>query len=172
MALLAIRSAALCACLLAAGCAGLPFGPRTPPDADVQVAAPGPDTQRPEARPDPSAAAAAPVRSTGRTADALDTTTPAERAAALTPAAAGGRDLGRTVASLGDPSEPGFWLRTPLVQDARPGQVRLASGGAAVRLELRPSGGAPGSGSQLSLAAFRALGVDLGALPDLLVLAD
>jgi hypothetical protein len=108
----------------------------------------------------------------GRTAAALDTTTPEERAAAVAPASADGRLLGTTLASLGDPAAPGFWMATPLVTAVTQGQVRHAPSGASVRLELRPSGGAPGSGSQLSLAAFRALELPLTALPELEVRAE
>ena len=108
---------------------------------------------------------------TGRTADALDTTSPEERqaAAAPAPAATPGRELGRTVASLGDPSQGGFWLATPLVTETVQGRVTHPPSGASVRLELRPSGAMVGSGSQLSLAAFRALDLPLTGLPELVV---
>ncbi|MFN3954638.1 MAG: D-galactarate dehydratase [Pararhodobacter sp.] len=108
-------------------------------------------------------AAAAPLRPQGRSADALDTTTAAERAAAAATPRSSATALGETLAGLGAPTEPGFWLRTGLVDRARPGRVEAASG-AGVAVELRPSGNAPGSGSQISLAAIRALGVPLNQL--------
>jgi len=45
-------------------------------------------------------------------------------------------------------------------------------GGGALRVELRPSGAPPGAGSQLSLAAFRALDVPLTQLLPLEVFAE
>jgi hypothetical protein len=50
-----------------------------------------------------------------------------------------------------------------------PGRVVLE--GASVNVELIPSGAAAGSGSQLSLAAFRVLGVPLTSLPEVTVFA-
>lgn len=100
------------------------------------------------------------------TAETRDAATPAERQAS---AAGGGVSLGTTVASLGDPSEAGFWLKTPLVQAASPGRVEYAGTGQAVEVELRPSGTEAGGGSQISLAAMRALGAPLTGLPELRV---
>jgi hypothetical protein len=145
-------------CLALAGCGGFGARPPAPPPATLS---PAEGTVRPAPRP-----AAA-----GRTPDALDATTPAERAAAAAPAT-GGRVLGRTLASLGDPAVPGFWLATPLVSAPAPGRVTHASGGASVRLELRPAGGPAGGGSRMSLAAFRALGLPLTALAELEVVAE
>lgn len=125
----------------------------------VDVATPGPDTPRPQSRPLDGAASMMPPRN-ARTADAFDTTTAAERVAAVQPAAVTGGTLGETVASLGSPAEPGFWLRTGLVTAIIPGRV-TTSEGASVAVELRPSGAATGSGSQLSLAALRALNLSL-----------
>ena len=131
--------------------------------------APG-DAVRPVARPGSGAAARiAPVAARG--AEAFDTTTEAERAAAIAPVPAGGQELGRVVASLGNPAEPGFWLSTALVDRPRPGTVRLGSGTSAqveAQVELRP---ASGGGAQLSLAAFRALDLGLTDLPELVVSA-
>ncbi|MFP4328309.1 MAG: hypothetical protein ACLFQL_09895 [Paracoccaceae bacterium] len=79
--------------------------------------------------------------------------------------------LGRTVASLGDPAEPGLWLETPLVTAQRPGRVELAGTGRSAEVELRPSGGAAGSGSRVSLDAMRALDAPLTGLPELQVFA-
>jgi hypothetical protein len=40
-----------------------------------------------------------------------------------------------------------------------------------VTVELRPSGGEPGSGSQISIEAMRALGISPTSLPELVVFA-
>lgn len=89
-------------------------------------------------------------------------------AAAPAPAAPSGR-LGTTVASLGSPTAGGLWLETALV-DA-PTQGRVEYNGKSVTVQLRPSGGEPGSGSQISLEAMRALGAPLTGLPELAVFA-
>ena len=72
--------------------------------------------------------------------------------------------LGTTVASLGT-TEPGLWLETPLV--SAPTQGTVEYNGETVSVQLRPSGGEPGSGSQISLEAMRALGAPLTGLPEL-----
>ena len=74
--------------------------------------------------------------------------------------------LGTTVASLGT-TDPGLWLETPLV--SAPTQGTVEYNGETVSVELRPSGGEPGSGSQISLEAMRALGAPLTGLPELTV---
>lgn len=131
------------ACLALAGCAVAPRGATERPEVRTPEAA----TVRPAARPDAPGAGDAPA---GRPA--------------------GG--LGRTLASLGDPGRPGLWMATPLVDAVTPGRVVHAASGGTVRLELRPSGGAAGAGSQLSLDAFRALGLPLTALAELEVAAE
>lgn len=157
---------------LLVGCAALPGLDRgvTLPDTPVRVVEnPEDDVQRPERRPGTAAAApAAPSRPGDRTAAAMDTTTEAERAAALAAARRGGQALGETLAGLGAPAEGGFWLRTGLVQAVRPGRV-VAASGASVGVELRPSGREPGSGSEISLAALRALELPLTSLATLQV---
>ncbi|WP_227284089.1 D-galactarate dehydratase [Boseongicola sp. H5] len=75
---------------------------------------------------------------------------------------------GETIASLGDPSEPGLWLRTPLVSTERQGRITTESG-ASVTLRLIPIAGATGAGSRISLEAMRALGVPLTDLVPLTV---
>lgn len=103
----------------------------------------------------------------GQSVAALDTTSAAERAEATAPVA-GGTSLGQTIASLGDPTEAGFWLRTPLVSAPAKGRV-VAAGGASVAVDLLPLEGAPGAGSQISLSALRVLGIALTDLPELSV---
>ncbi|QBY02803.1 hypothetical protein E2K80_14280 [Rhodophyticola sp. CCM32] len=80
-----------------------------------------------------------------------------------------GRDrAGETIASLGDPGDPGLWLRTPLVSSEQQGLV-TAQNGASVQLTLIPIAGDPGAGSQISLAAMQALNVPLTDLVTLTV---
>ncbi|EYD71280.1 hypothetical protein [Limimaricola hongkongensis] len=130
----------------------------------------------PSRAPAPSAPAAAPQQAArpapppaGASAEALDTTTPEQRAAATqAPEPAGEQRLGTTIASLGAPADPGLWIETPLVNSVTQGRVETASG-KSVKLELRPSGGAAGSGSEISLPAMRLLGVALTDLPELTV---
>ena len=99
-----------------------------------------------------------------RTVEEFDTTSAEDRASALaTPEPAGEVALGTTVASLGSPAIPGIWMETPLVSALTMGRVEID--GRSVSLELRPSGGAAGSGSQISLAAMRLLEVPLTDLP-------
>ncbi|SFR42433.1 hypothetical protein SAMN04488005_1775 [Yoonia tamlensis] len=101
------------------------------------------------------------------TVEEFDTTSADERAAATAAVADVDVRLGVTIASLGPPTAPGIWLKTPLVDAVTQGRVDY--NGTSVNLELRPSGGAPGSGSQISLAAMRLLGVPLTSLPELVV---
>jgi hypothetical protein len=122
----------------------------------------------PQPRPEAGGTSAqAPAVAPQRAAPAavLDTTTPSEKAAALA-ASATGAELGRVVVSLGNPAEPGFWLRSALVTAPQPGTVRLASG-ATAQVDLLPLAG---GGPQLSLAAYRALGLGLTDLPQVTVL--
>ena len=104
------------------------------------------------------------------TVEDFDTTTSAERDAALVeaPAAGDGR-IGTTVASLGDPGEAGFWIKTPLVSEQTTGRVVYVKSGRSVQVQLIPSGGVAGSGSQVSLAAMRLLDAPLTELPELVV---
>lgn len=166
----AARAAFLGLALLGLTACGLalPLGRDAPgatdDDVDVRVAQAGPGTARPEARPGEPAAgpltalqpAAAPPSATA--------------AGAVAAPASSGAELGRTIASLGAAAEPGQWLSTGLVTEVTPGILRHEPSGASVRVELRPSGRAPGSGSEMSLSAFRALGLSLTDLPELVVL--
>lgn len=135
-----------------AGCAALAPKP-------VEPVAPAPEV--------PVAAPAPAMGGAGKTAEALDTTTAAERAAAVAAPAAAGRELGKVSVALGPPAEPGFWLKSTLVTAPGKGRVVTASG-AAVAVDLLPGTG----GALLSLAAYRALGLDLTALPEVTVLAE
>lgn len=78
--------------------------------------------------------------------------------------------LGQTVATLGDPTRPGLWLKTPLVRVQREGQITSDSG-ASIDVTLIPTRGEPGSGSRISLAAMQALQLQLTDLANLTVIA-
>lgn len=110
-----------------------------------------------------------PPPASANTAEELDTTTEEQRAAATAaparPAEESAR-LGTTIASLGPPAEPGIWIKTPLVTSVTMGRAEAANG-QSIAVELRPSGGAAGSGSQISLAAMRLLELPLTGLPEL-----
>lgn len=81
------------------------------------------------------------------------------------------RFAGFSVTSLGDATMPGLWLETPLVNETTTGLV-VAENGRQIAVELRPTGGARGSGSRLSLEGFTALGLPLTALTTMTVLVD
>lgn len=98
-------------------------------------------------------------------AEALDTTTAAEKAEALAaPQASGERSLGKVVVALGPPAEQGIWLKTALVTKVVQGRIETAAG-KSLAVELRPGTG----GALLSLAAFQALGLSLTDLPEVAV---
>ena len=144
------------------GCALVQQADEVPaPEAEAVVAPSAPAVRPPAARPPANA----------RTVEQFDTTSVAERqaaeAAAKAQAASGqGKALGRTVASLGDATVPGLWLRTPLVSEAAMGRVVYPKTGKAVELELVPIEGAKTAGSQISLAALRVLEAPLTDLSE------
>ena len=105
--------------------------------------------------------AAPPPPPAARTVEQFDTTTEAQRVAAATPSE-GGALLGTTVASLGDPSRPGFWAETDLVTAVTTGRLVNPANGKSVEVELTP---AEGGGSRVSLAAMRLLEAPLTDLP-------
>ena len=122
-------------------------------------------TTRPQVPPPAASTAATSVlQGGGQTVAALDTTTAAEKAAAAKPVAGGGK-LGSTVASLGDATEGGFWIKTPLAKAPAKGRVVNPANGKSANVDLQPLSGG-GAGSQLSLAAMQALGLSLTDLPD------
>lgn len=137
------------------------------PGADSAAAT---DTALPRPPEVAAAVLAPPPPPAARTAEEFDTTTAEQRAAATaTPAAVSETRLGTTIATLGPPGEPGLWLETGLVTEIAMGRVEYPAAGTSVTLELRPSGGDPGAGSQISLAAMRLLGAPLTGLPELVV---
>jgi hypothetical protein len=129
--------------------------PDTPAASSAQTQAATAITRAPAPRP---TARATPAQ--------LDTTTAEQRAAAARPAERAETRLGTTVASLGNPSEGGFWIRTPLVTERSMGRIVNPANGRSAQVELIPltSGG---SGSQVSLPALQLLGVSLTDLPTL-----
>lgn len=114
----------------------------------------GPETPRPEARPEGVPGAPLSVLS-----DAAVPQAAAPVAGAL---------LGREQATLGAPTDPGLWLMTQHVTAPIPGRVVVPATGQAALMELRPSGG---TGGRLSLAAMQALGLPLTALAEVEVYA-
>lgn len=117
------------------------------------------------------ATAAPPPAAGARTAEQLDTTTPEQRAAAAAPAA-GGRSLGTTVASLGDPTQPGLWIKTPLVETETPGRVVNPATGQSSTVTLLPLEGEATAGSQMSLPALRLIGASLTDLTEVEVFVE
>jgi hypothetical protein len=163
------RSIAIALCLVLAACAQQP-GNETGGSIFGQ-------TQPETATPPPAEAQTAPLNATnvpppsGNTPEALDTTTEEERKEAVAEAQAtgGARALGTTVASLGAVSEPGIWIKTPLVSAPGKGRVDYPAKGTSVAVDLIPLDGAPGAGSRLSLAAMRLLEAELTSLPEVQV---
>lgn len=164
-----IRSVVLASLLALSGCASPSLqGLLAPPDAaSAAVGAVAEATETLDPTPPP------PPPPEARTAEQFDTTSAEDRAEALAaPAdAATERALGTTIASLGDPADPGIWIKTPLVTELTQGRVENPATGKSISLELRPSGGEPGSGSQISLPALRLLEIPLTDLPELAVYA-
>ncbi|MEL7212459.1 MAG: hypothetical protein AAGK92_07345 [Pseudomonadota bacterium] len=151
--------------MLAAMLAGCALVPQEPSTGEPPVIDEIPDDVRgPEPAPPPPSA---------RTAEQFDTTTAEERAEVIQAAAApaGDRSLGTTVASLGDPADPGFWLKTPLVTTEQPGRVEYAAAGTKVAVTLIPIEGPATGGSRLSLPAMRLLQAPLTGLPEITVFA-
>lgn len=109
--------------------------------------------------------APAPRQAARATAAQLDTTTVAQRAAAAEAPAAAETRLGTTVASLGDPTEGGFWIKTPLVSSRGIGRIVNPANGKSARVDLIPLDGPAGGGSQVSLPALQLIGVSLTDLP-------
>lgn len=158
---------AIVALSLTAACSS-PSLSRFGPSGGVGGGLPAPETVEVQTL-DPTPAPRPPAEA--RTVSEFDTTTEEDRNAALAkPAAATSTELGTTLATLGSPADPGIWLKTPLVTSLVAGRVDYQ--GASVNLELRPSGGEAGSGSQISLPAMRLLGAPLTGIIELKVFAS
>lgn len=111
--------------------------------------------------------APAPRPSARATAAQLDTTTTEQRTAAAKAPEAAETRLGSTVASLGNPTEGGFWIKTPLVKARGIGRLVNPATGKSAKVDLIPLDGPVGGGSQVSLPALQLLGVSLTDLPTL-----
>ncbi|MEP2681426.1 MAG: hypothetical protein ABJP44_07075 [Sulfitobacter sp.] len=128
------------------------------------AAASAPTEAPAEAATAPAAAtppAASPIATGGSSAEALDTTTAAEREAASRAPASTGAALGTTVVSLGSATEPGLWLKTPLVDAEQPGRVTNPATGKSAAVTLIPLEGPATAGSRMSLPALRLIGASL-----------
>ena len=157
--------------VMTAGCAGVTsLIDRTGLRGSQEVEAPGdPFVAQPAAVSEttlaPATAAPTPPAS-AQTAAALDTTTAAQRAAASAAPEAPSKALGKTVVSLGDPTEPGLWLKTPLVQAEAQGRVRNPATGKSSLVTLLPLEGPETAGSRMSLSALRLIEAPLTALTE------
>lgn len=170
-----------------AGCDGLQLLRKKPPPAPVivecdpsesicpEVLTPDEDTVRPKHRPGTRIVPdgnAGPGFVEGVEAETLDESSTAEKKEALkTTDTSGEKKLGETIATLGDVAQQGFWLKTSLVIKEREGRIVWAEDGNSVNVTLVPKQGEVTSGSQISLAAMRALGIPLTALAELIVFA-
>ena len=103
------------------------------------------------------------VRPRVRPESLADLAAAAEETAPVAPAPSG--PLGQTVASLGNPTEPGLWLKTPLVSVPGTGRVVYPGTGKSVTVTLLPLDGPATAGSQISLAAMQGIGAGLADLP-------
>ena len=153
---------AIIGCVALTGCGAFEGGLFKP----KEPAARAPDQAEAQAT---TTAAAPPAGA--NTADVLDTTSDEERQKAVADAgsAGGETDLGVTIASLGAVSEPGIWMKTPLVKAQARGRVEFPEKGTKVAVDLLPLDAEPGAGSRLSLAAMRLLEADLTSLPEVRV---
>jgi hypothetical protein len=118
---------------------------------------------------DPVLTSAPPPPRSANTQAALDTTTATQRAQAAASGApqGGARLIGSTVASLGSPTQPGFWLETPLVQTETKGRVTNKANGKSSAVTLIPIPGPVTGGSRLSLPAMRLIEASLTDLAQL-----
>ncbi|MFK7938926.1 MAG: hypothetical protein AB8B82_06075 [Roseovarius sp.] len=156
------------------GLAGCAVGPaqQDNPDADADPDAMTASGQlRPLARPATLNTTIKAPPQAARTVEEFDTTTAEQRSDALAEAsdAASERDLGLTVASLGSPTEPGFWLKTPLVSAPTKGKVVYPATGKSVAVDLIPIDGPKTAGSRMSLPAMRLIDAPLTGLPEVQV---
>lgn len=109
--------------------------------------------------------APAPRPTARASASQLDTTTAQQKAAAAAAPAVAETKLGNTVASLGDPTEGGFWIKTPLVKARGIGRIVNPANGKSAKVDLIPLDGPADAGSQVSLPALQLIGVSLTDLP-------
>lgn len=133
--------------------AGLPGVNTPPPRTPAQtVAVTGTD----------AAAAAAAEAQTGVAAGGLPVAALDRTAVAAT----SGR-LGTTIASLGDATQQGFWIKTPLVRSISKGRIVNPATGKSANVDLIPLSGPVSAGSQVSLPAMQSIGAGLTDLPEI-----
>ncbi|MCX7559401.1 hypothetical protein OS190_07440 [Sulfitobacter sp. F26204] len=135
----------------------VPAEPVLPAVNEVESAVLSPETAAP---PPPPAA---------RTVETLDTTTPAQRAAAVAPAKAPNKALGKTIVTLGSPTEPGLWIKTPLTKVEAQGRVTNLANGKSSVVTMIPLEGPATAGSRMSLAALRLIEASLADLTEVSV---
>ncbi len=165
--------APLSLCLILAACGGEfknPFDQSETPEPIIVEDAPLDATDGAIEAPSTDAATIEVGTTGGTDAAALDTATEAEKEAVTNVPAPVSGFLGETVAALGDPTKPGFWLKTPLVTEEQEGRIERV-GGAVAQVTLIPLEGGAG-GSQISLSAMRALDIGLTDLATLKVYSN
>ena len=146
------RISALCLAIFLAGCAEGMAPAAQNPDGEIGSTTAG--TKPPD---------------NASTVEEFDTTTADQRTAALASQTAVTTKIGTTIASLGNPTDAGFWMQTPLVSVRTPGRVVYPVTGTSVAVDLIPIDGPATGGSRISLAAMRLLGAPLTGLPELIV---
>lgn len=144
--------------ILVGACAQLPIGNRPAEPAPAPAPAPAAGAAGGTA-----ASPAAVLSGPSTSAAALDTVSETEKEAARAAAAAApaGGELGTVTVALGDPADPGLWVKSDLVSADTAGTVRTG-GGEAIAVTLRPLGS--DGGPQISLSALQALGLPLAGL--------
>lgn len=158
--------------LALAACADL--GSERPAEAPAQddAARPAPTPERVTPTLTAGRAGGAPLsRPAAARPEAYDRSTAEQKAEASAADRAEARLLGTTTASLGDPAQQGFWIRTPLAKSAGKGRLVDPATKKAVNVDLIPREGPESGGSLVSLAAMQMLGVPLTSLPRLEVFA-
>ena len=164
--------------IVVCGLSACAIGPKPANEAMPADATAESGVTRPVARPSTlNTTSAARPPAGARTVEQFDTTSTAEKAAAAEAAkeavASGeGKALGATIASLGDPAQPGLWIKTPLVSAPAKGRVVYPKNGKAVELDLIPLDGPKTAGSRMSLAALRVIEAPLTDLPEVQVFAN
>ncbi|WP_298565871.1 D-galactarate dehydratase [uncultured Aliiroseovarius sp.] len=143
-------------CVGLAGCSGLDMDNLLPRPPHLQ--------NQPRATMTPNTPPAPPMNAT--TIDDFDTASDEDKMAAAATAPVDTGSIGTTVASLGDPAAPGFWMETPLVSSDTQGRVKSKVTGRTVKVTLRPISS---GGSRISLSALQLLDLDLSGLHELVV---
>ncbi len=154
------------------GCTGggrLISNTENPPDGSSLsgVANPSETTTKPKPRPETSDGGL--LDGTITAAEATNVTQAEAAAAGANTSGTAGRNLGKTIATLGSLDRDGIWMRTPLVKSEVQGRVVYLKLGKSATVTLLPLDAEPGAGSQLSLAAMQVLGISLTDLAEVQV---